>query len=88
MQRDPDREHRMKALLALTTLALVMLVAEEKGRQVAGEARDAAGEAMKQASGVTDTINRSIRAQPLVALLIAGMVGYVATWFTQRRGTP
>jgi hypothetical protein len=32
----------MKAILALATLALVTLVMEEKGRQVAGEAKDMA----------------------------------------------
>jgi ABC-type uncharacterized transport system permease subunit len=76
----------MKQLLALTTLALVILIAEEKGRQVAGDARDAAGEAVKQASDATQSLVGSIKAQPLVALLVAGAVGYVATWFTPRRG--
>jgi hypothetical protein len=76
----------MKSLLALVTLALVMLVAEEKARQVAGEVQDAAGEAVKQASGATDSIIRSIKARPLAALLIAGRVGYIAAWFTPRRG--
>jgi hypothetical protein len=75
----------MKQLLALTTLALVMLIAEEKARQVAGEAQNAAGEAVKQASGATESIIQSIRQQPLAALLIAGAVGYVLTWFTPRR---
>jgi len=54
----------MKPLLALATPALIMLIAEEKGRQVAGEARDAAGEAVKQASDATASITRSIRAHP------------------------
>ena len=76
----------MKPLLALATVALVMLLAEEKGRQVAGEARDVAGEAVKQASDATESIIGSIKARPLVALLIAGAVGYVAAWFTPRRG--
>ena len=40
----------MKSVLALVTLALVMLVLEEKGRQVAGEAQDAYGEAVGQAT--------------------------------------
>jgi hypothetical protein len=75
----------MKSLLALVTLALVMLVAEEKARQVAGEAQDAAGKVVKQASGATDSIIRRIKAQPLAALLVAGTAGYVATWFTPRR---
>ena len=75
----------MKPLLALATLALIMLVAEEKGRQVAGEARDAAGEAVKQANNATESIIGSIKVQPLAALLIACMIGYVATWFTPRR---
>lgn len=76
----------MKLLLALTTLALVMLIAEEKGRQVAGEARDATGAAVKQASDATASIIGSIKAHPLAALLVAGAVGYVTTWFTPRRG--
>jgi len=44
------RKQMMKAILALVTLALVTLVLEEKGRQVAGEAKDAYGEAVVQAA--------------------------------------
>jgi hypothetical protein len=76
----------MKPILALATLALVMLIAEEKGRQVAGEARDAADEAVKQASDATEAVIGSIKARPLVSLLIAGAVGYVAAWFTASHG--
>ena len=46
---DARRKQMMKAILALATLALVTLVLEEKGRQVAGEAKDAYGEAVVQA---------------------------------------
>jgi hypothetical protein len=76
----------MKQLLALATLALIVLVAEDKARQVAGEAQDAAGEAVKQASSATESVIRSIKAQPLAALLIAGTAGYVASWFAPHRG--
>ena len=41
----------MKAILALATLALVTLIFEEKGRQVAGEAKNTYGEAVVQARG-------------------------------------
>ena len=43
----------MKAILGLATLALVTLVLEEKGRQVAGEAKNAYGEAVVQARDAT-----------------------------------
>jgi ElaB/YqjD/DUF883 family membrane-anchored ribosome-binding protein len=67
----------MKAILALATLALVTLVLEEKGRQVAGEARDAYGEAVVQARDATQSVRESVSHKPLVALGIAGALGYV-----------
>jgi hypothetical protein len=67
----------MKAILALATLALVTLVLEEKGRQVAGEAKNAYGEAMIQARDATQSARQSIGRQPLASLVIAGVVGYV-----------
>jgi ElaB/YqjD/DUF883 family membrane-anchored ribosome-binding protein len=71
----------MKSILALVTLALVTLVLEEKGRQVAGEAQDAYGEAVVQARDATESVRRSVGRQPLVALAIAGAVGYVFAIF-------
>ena len=67
----------MKAILALATLALVTLVLEEKGRQVAGEAKDAYGEAVVHARDAAQSARESIGQQPLAALVIAGAFGYV-----------
>jgi hypothetical protein len=67
----------MKAILALATLALVTLIFERKGRQVAGEAKDAYGEAAVQAHEAIQSVRRSVGQQPLVSLMIAGVVGYV-----------
>jgi ElaB/YqjD/DUF883 family membrane-anchored ribosome-binding protein len=67
----------MKAILALATLALVTLVLEEKGRRVAGEAKDAYGEAVVQARDAAQTVRESVAHKPLVALVIAGAFGYV-----------
>jgi hypothetical protein len=64
----------MKSILALVTLALVTLVLEEKGRQVAGEAQGAYGEAVVQARDATESVRRSVGRQPLAALAIAGAV--------------
>ena len=50
----------MKSVLALVTLALVTLVLEEKGRQVAGDAQDAYGEAVVQARDATESMRRSV----------------------------
>jgi hypothetical protein len=75
----------MKSVLALVTLALVTLVLEEKGRQVAGDAQDAYGEAVVQARDATESMRRSVGRQPLAALAIAGAVGYVFAMFIPRR---
>ncbi len=75
----------MKAILALATLALVTLVLEEKGRQVAGEAKNAYGEAVTQARDVTQSARESIGQQPLASLLIAGVVGYVLSLVVPHR---
>ena len=66
----------MKAILALATLALVTLVLEEKGRQVAGEAKNAYGEAVVQVRDATQSVRQSIGQQPLASLVIAGVVRY------------
>ena len=75
----------MKPILALATLALVTLVLEEKGRQVAGEAQSAYGEAVVQARGATESLRESVGQQPLAALAIAGAVGYVLALLIPRR---
>jgi|tagenome__1003787_1003787.scaffolds.fasta_scaffold20860005_2 ElaB/YqjD/DUF883 family membrane-anchored ribosome-binding protein len=75
----------MKAILALATLALVTLVLEEKGRQVAGEARNAYGEAVAQARDATQSARQSIGQQPLASLVIAGVVGYLLSLVVPRR---
>ncbi len=75
----------MKAILALATLALVTLVFEEKGRQVAGEAKSAYGEAVVQARDATQSVRRSAEQQPLVSLVIAGVVGYVLSLVVPHR---
>ena len=75
----------MKPILALATLALVTLVLEEKGRQVAGEAQSAYGEAVVQARGATESLRESVGQQPLAALAIASAVGYVLALLIPRR---
>ena len=57
----------MKPISALATLALVTLVLEEKGRQVAGEAQSVYGEAVVQARGATEFLRESGREQPVAS---------------------
>jgi hypothetical protein len=71
--------------LALATLALVTLVLEEKGRQVAGEAKNAYGEAVVQARDATQSVRQSIGQQPLASLVIAGVVGYLLSLVVPHR---
>ena len=66
----------MKPLLALATLALVMLIAERGSQE--SLAKRGTPLARWWASDATESIIGSIKARPLVALLIAGAVGYVA----------
>jgi hypothetical protein len=75
----------MKSLLALVTLALVTLVLEEKGRQVAGEAQQAYGQAVDHARDATKSLSRNVEQRPLAALLIAGAVGYMLSSFIPHR---
>ena len=75
----------MKSILALATLALVTLVLEEKGRQVAGEAKNAYGEAVVQARDATQSMRQGIGQQPLTSLVIAGVVGYVLSLVVPQR---
>ena len=67
----------MKSILAIATLALIVLTLEERTRQVAGDAKVAYGEAVDTARGATQSIGRSVERKPLVTLLIAGAGGYV-----------
>jgi hypothetical protein len=62
-----NKEGLMKWILALLTLGLATLALEEKGRQVAGDAREAYGEAAEQARDATKTLSRSVDQQPLTA---------------------
>jgi hypothetical protein len=77
----------MKPLLALVTLALVMLVVEERARQVAGDAQHAYGEVVVQARDASESLSQSIKQQPLTALLVSGAVGYMLSWFGPRSST-
>jgi uncharacterized protein YjbJ (UPF0337 family) len=49
---------------------------EVKARRVAGQARDAYGEAAEHAADVVTAVGKGVEQQPLIALLIAGAVGY------------
>ena len=66
----------MKHLLALVTLALAALVLEEKGRQVAGDARDAFGQAAVQAREARQSLTQQVGRQPWISILVAGSVAY------------
>jgi ElaB/YqjD/DUF883 family membrane-anchored ribosome-binding protein len=61
------------------------LVLEEKGRQVAGEAKNAYGEAVVQARDATHSVRQSVGQKPLASLVIAGVVGYVMSLVVPRR---
>ncbi|MGH8144633.1 MAG: hypothetical protein ACREU2_19245 [Steroidobacteraceae bacterium] len=74
----------MKSILALVTLALVVLTLEDKTRQLAGEAQDAYGEAAERARTVAADTRRAVKSKPLPALLIAGTAGFFLSWLTVR----
>jgi ElaB/YqjD/DUF883 family membrane-anchored ribosome-binding protein len=75
----------MKSILALTTLALVSLVVEERTRKVAGEAKMAYGEAVDHARDATQSLSRNVKQQPLAAILIASVVGFALSRLVPRR---
>jgi hypothetical protein len=77
----------MKPLLALVTLALALLVVEERTRQVASDAQHAYGEAVVQARDASESLSQSIKRQPLVSLLVSGAAGYLLSWFVPRGTT-
>lgn len=75
----------MKSILALTTLALVCLVLEERARQVAGEAKIAYGDAVDQAHDATQSVSREVKQKPLAAILIASGVGFALSRLVPHR---
>ena len=75
----------MKWVLAIATLALAALALEEKGREVADDTRVAAGQAVDQAREATGTLTRNVEHQPLSAILVAGIAGYVLAQIVPRR---
>jgi hypothetical protein len=83
----PEREYPMKPLLALVTVALAILVVEERARQVASDAQHAYGEAAVQARDATESLSQTIKKQPLTALLVSGAVGYMLNWLVPRSST-
>jgi hypothetical protein len=72
-----NKEHSMKSLLALVTLALTVLIFEERARQVAGDAHEALDQAVVQARGAKQSLAQQIEQQPLISLLVAGGLAYV-----------
>lgn len=75
----------MKLILGLTTLALVILVLEEKTRQISGEAQEALGEAAIQARDTRQAVIRGVKQRPLATLLIASGVGLALARLTAHR---
>jgi ElaB/YqjD/DUF883 family membrane-anchored ribosome-binding protein len=74
----------MKTILGLATQAFVLLVVEEKAREVAGDATVAYGEAVEQARGATRSLSRSVEQQPWAGILIASGLGYILARLTPR----
>ena len=79
------RRNLIKWVLGLLTVVLAALALEDKGRQVAGNAREAYGEAADQARVATKTLSRNVDRQPLSALLVASVLGYVLARLLPRR---
>jgi hypothetical protein len=75
----------MKTLLALITVALTALILEEKAREVAGNAHDAYGEAVAKGREAASAVSLKIERQPLISLLVAGGLAYVAATITPGR---
>jgi ElaB/YqjD/DUF883 family membrane-anchored ribosome-binding protein len=51
---------------------------EKKARYAAAQAKDAYGEVLSHTQDATAGVGRGVEQQPLIALLIAGAIGYVA----------
>lgn len=75
----------MKSILALATLALVVLVLDDKTRQIAGEVQDTYAEAESRVRTAAADTRRAVKNQPLSALLVAGTAGLFLSWLTVRR---
>jgi len=59
--------------------------AEGAAREIAGRAQDAYGQAKDVARGAAEQVGRGVEQQPVVALLIAGVIGYALGLLTSRR---
>ena len=59
--------------------------AEGAAREVAGRAQDAYGQAKDTARDAAASIGRGVEQQPVVALLVAGVIGYALGLLTTRR---
>jgi uncharacterized protein YjbJ (UPF0337 family) len=58
---------------------------EGKARQVAGKVQSAYGKGADQAQDIAESVSRSVEQRPLMAVLIAGAVGYALGRLTHRR---
>ena len=59
--------------------------AEGAAREVAGMAQEAYGQAREVARSTAAQVGRGVEQQPVVALLIAGVIGYALGLLTARR---
>jgi hypothetical protein len=66
----------VKSVLAVATLAIVALVLEDRARQLAGDAQDAYGGLVDQTRLSTRAVSQEIEAKPILALAVAGTIGY------------
>lgn len=57
----------------------------DKTRHIADQAQSAYSEAVDQARDATTTVRRSVKQQPLIALVVAACVGYALGWLALRR---
>jgi hypothetical protein len=67
----------MKSLLALVTLAVTVLIFDQKIREVAGDAQEAYNGVVTQASDAKQALTDTIERQPLIALFAAGGIAYL-----------
>jgi hypothetical protein len=76
----------MKTVLALATFALVLLVLEDKAREVAAHAHDAYGETADRVRSLAADTRRATKDRPVPSLLVAGIVGYGLSRLTRIAG--
>jgi hypothetical protein len=76
----------MKSVLALATFALVILVLEDKARQVAANAQDAYGETAGRVRSLAADTRRATKNRPVPSLLVASIVGYGLSRLTRLTG--